>query len=76
MYGGGLWHTWYDRNLGLGGRIVVKDKKGGLNTIIYSSKKPIAKIPTLAIHLKNTSVELKIQKEKDLKPIIATELLK
>ncbi len=75
MYGGGLWHTWYDRVLGLGGRIVVKSKDK-LKTVVYKSSKPLAKIPTLAIHLKNTSVELKIKKETDLKPIISSEILK
>ncbi len=76
MYGGGLWHTWYDRVLGLGGRVVIRDKDSKLVNITYECQKPIAKISTLAIHLKNTSVDLKIKKENDLKPIIATELLK
>ena len=75
MYGGGLWHTWYDRVLGLGGRVIVKTKEGKLQNRVYSCKKPLAKISTLAVHLKNTATELKIRKETDLKPIIATELL-
>ena len=75
MYGGGLWHTWYDRTLILGGRIIIKNKDGKLETRIYHSKKPIAKVPTLAIHLQKEST-LKINKETDLKPILATNLLK
>ena len=75
MYGGGLWHTWYDRTLILGGRVIVKNKDGKLETRIYQSKKPIAKVPTLAIHLQTEST-LKINKETDLKPILATNLLK
>ena len=75
MYGGGIWHTWYDRALGLGGRVVIKNKEGGLENKIYKSNKPIAKISTIAIHLKSSN-PLDIKKEPDLKPIIATELLK
>ncbi len=75
MYGGGLWHTWYDRSLLLGGRIIIKNDEGKLQTLLYQSKKPLAKIPTLAIHLKNPKT-LEIKKEKDLKPIIATTLLR
>jgi aspartyl aminopeptidase len=75
MYGGGLWHTWYDRTLILGGRVIVKDEEGHLVTRIYQSKKPVAKVPTLAIHLQTEST-LNINKENDLKPIIATSILK
>jgi len=55
---------------------VVIRKSGKVSSVIYTSKKPIAKISTLAVHLKNTATEVKIKKETDLKPILATELLK
>lgn len=74
MYGGGIWHTWFDRPLSLGGRVVVSDDEGVRN-VIYWSKKPIAKISTMAIHLKSSN-PLDIKKENDLKPIIATNLMK
>lgn len=53
-YGGGLWHTWFDRDLTVAGRILIKQKKDGSD--VYTHKlvriqEPIMRIPTLAIHM-------------------------
>lgn len=53
-YGGGLWHTWFDRDLTVAGRLMIKEKNG--DSITYSHKlvrieEPIMRIPNLAIHL-------------------------
>ena len=49
-YGGGLWHTWFDRDLGVAGRILVRGEDGVKPMDVLLSR-PIARIPNLAIHL-------------------------
>ena len=72
-YGGGLWDTWFDRDLKIGGRVIIK-KDGQLHYKLYDSKKAIAIIPNLCIHLSDTrkGEEAKFNNESQLRPIFAT----
>ncbi|KAB8360607.1 hypothetical protein FH972_024345 [Carpinus fangiana] len=49
-YAGGLNDTWWDRDLGIAGRVLVKDDKGKVASKLVDLHEPIARIPTLAPH--------------------------
>ena len=51
VYGGALLHPWFDRDLSLAGRVVARDTNGQLVTHLIDFKRPVACIPSLAIHL-------------------------
>lgn len=50
-YGGGLWHTWLDRDLSLAGMLVVAKAEGGFERKLVHIKRPLLRIPSLCIHL-------------------------
>ena len=74
VYGGGIWHTWIDRPLGVGGRVVFK-VNDSIEQRLYTSSKALAVISSMCIHLKDSN-PLDINKETDLRPIIATDLMR
>lgn len=70
-YGGGLWRTWFDRDLTLAGKIIITSEDGNkLESRYWHAKKALMKIPNLAIHL-DRAEEFKPNKETHLKPILA-----
>lgn len=50
-YGGVLVYTWFDRDCSLAGRVRVQDPDGSERTVIVDAKRPLLRIPSLAIHL-------------------------
>lgn len=51
VYGGAMNATWSDRDLGLAGLVTLRDGNGGLRTELIDLRRPLARIPNIAIHL-------------------------
>ncbi len=51
VYGGALLNPWFDRDLGLAGRITLRAADGGLSSRLVDLREPLAVVPSLAIHL-------------------------
>ncbi|BCB73457.1 putative M18 family aminopeptidase 2 [Vreelandella aquamarina] len=51
VYGGVLLAPWFDRDLGLAGRVHVRHADGRLESVLLNVARPIAMIPSLAIHM-------------------------
>jgi aspartyl aminopeptidase len=75
-YGGALWRTWFDRDLTLAGKIIVKEK-GKLVSKLWNAKKPIICMPSLCIHLESATEReaFKPNIETHCKPIIASSIV-
>lgn len=74
VYGGALLGPWFDRDLSLAGRIVWQDDTGAVHTSLIDFRRPVAVIPSLAIHLNREANEQKpVNKQTDLMPIILQE---
>ena len=71
VYGGVLLNPWFDRDLGLAGRISVRTRDGKLENHLINIDQPIAFIPSLAIHLdRNVNEQRSINKQKHLPPVL------
>lgn len=70
-YGGGIWHSWFDSDLSIAGRVFINDKASGKTVSkLVDLDKPLLKIPTLAIHLdREVNSKFQFDKESQLLPI-------
>ncbi|QSZ31231.1 hypothetical protein DSL72_000794 [Monilinia vaccinii-corymbosi] len=72
-YAGALNETWWDRDLGIGGRVLVKDEKtGSVSQRLVKLGWPIARIPSLAPHF-GVGMFGQNNKETQLVPIIGLD---
>lgn len=63
-----MWHTWFDRDLAVAGRVMVKSADGRIEHRLVRINKPILRIPNLAVHF-GGSVPFEFNKESQLYPI-------
>jgi len=78
-YGGGLWHTWFDRELSVAGRVIVStgtEAQPQFTSQLVQIKRPILRIPSLAIHLNRDVNEKGFQfnLQTNVLPILATQI--
>ncbi|MFJ7900235.1 M18 family aminopeptidase [Streptomyces sp. NPDC096198] len=67
IYGGPLLNSWLDRDLGLSGRLTLRDG----STRLVNVDRPLLRVPQLAVHLDRSvsSEGLKLDKQRHLQPI-------
>ncbi len=66
IYGGALWNSWLDRDLGLAGRLALYDG----STVLVNVDRPLLRVPQLAIHLdRSVNQGLKLDAQQHLLPI-------
>ncbi len=67
IYGGPLMNSWLDRDLGLAGRLTLRDG----SSVLVNVDRPLLRVPQLAIHLdRSVSTEgLKLDKQRHLQPV-------
>lgn len=72
VYGGPILNTWFDRPLGLAGRVILRSEDTFVPTeVLYASKKAILTIPNLAIHMnREVNKGVEINNQVDLMPIL------
>ena len=71
VYGGALLNPWFDRDLSLAGRVSYKTTQGAIASALIDYQKPIATIPSLAIHLdREANSNRTINPQKDIPPIL------
>jgi aspartyl aminopeptidase len=70
VYGGALWNSWLDRDLGIAGRLVLSDG----STVLVNVARPLLRVPQLAPHLDRGVNErgIKLDPQLHLTPVWGT----
>jgi hypothetical protein len=73
-YGGLLLHTWLDRDLSLAGRVIVREQ-GSPRTHLVDFRRPLLRVPNLAIHLFRELAHdgLNLNKQQHAVPVVGLE---
>ena len=80
-YGGGLWYTWFDRDLGVAGRVLVNRKDEAGTDVprheLVRVDRPVMRISSLAIHLdRSLNDGFKVNFQSHMAPIVADAVAK
>lgn len=68
-YGGLLLNSWLDRDLGLSGRVSVREADGSVGTRLFQCDEPMLRVSQLAIHLdRSTNDGLTLNKQTHMEP--------
>lgn len=71
IYGGALLNPWFDRELSIAGRVIYQRSDNSLCSRLIDFNRPIAVIPSVAIHLdRNANTEKSINAQKEIVPVI------
>ncbi len=71
VYGGALLSPWFDRDLGMAGRVTYRDGESRIVSTLINFQRSIAFIPSLAIHLdRDANDNRRINPQKDLPPLL------
>ena len=67
VYGGALWNSWLDRDLGVAGRLTCYDG----STLLVDVRRPLLRVPQLAIHLDRSvnNEGLRLDPQRHLPPV-------
>ena len=71
MYGGALLNPWFDRDLAMAGRVTVLTADECLESVLFDSMRPVAIVPSLAIHLdREANNQRSVNPQKDVVPVV------
>jgi len=71
VYGGALLNPWFDRDLGIAGRLTLLAPNDELESVLFDTRGPVAVVPSLAIHLdREANTKRSVNAQKDMVPVV------